>query len=506
MPAQDVVLGVDASTTGVKVIAWRQDGSIAAEGRAPLSIANPHPDYFEQPAEDWWRAFCQASLQCVSTLHGAPILGLSIAHQRETFVLTGKDGQPIIPAILWLDERAKGLLPDLADGLDLTEYQFRTGKPLTGNLSFTKLAWFNRHQPALLSQACRVMDTHSFLVWNLTDQFATAAGSADPTGLYDIPSGAWYEPACRLAGLDPAQLPRVLPPGAHLGRLTAEASRKTGLPVDLPVFAGLGDGQAASLALTAGNPGAAALSLGTSIITAAASPHYRVSPAFRTMTSGIPGQYVLEAVLLGGGFTISWLIDTFLEGRFSREELEKAAGSIPPGSEGLVLVPYWNSVMNPYWDATASGTVTGWRSHHRAWHLYRAAIEGIAMELRLHLEGIEAALGATIAVLNAAGGGTQNSLFNQIIAAVTGKPLNIPQVREATALGAGMLAGCGVGWYADTAAAAAGMAPQNLLTIQPDPRLVDFYDRLYQQVYRDIYPALRETQHRLSAISSNQTP
>ena len=201
-------------------------------------------------------------------------------------------------------------------------------------------------------------------------------------GLFDMQAHDWAGEILDGIGLAPDRLPALYPPGAPLGGVSAEAAAACGLPAGLPVICGLGDGQAAGLGAGITGPGAAYLNLGTAVVSGTYSEGYLAGRAFRTTCGGVPGTYLLETVLLGGTYTVSWFLREFAAGARpeaqSEEAWEAAAAALPPGAEGLMLLPYWNSAMNPYWDAGASGAVVGWRGSHGPAHLYRAILEGIA--------------------------------------------------------------------------------------------------------------------------------
>jgi xylulokinase len=191
---------------------------------------------------------------------------------------------------------------------------------------------------------------------------------------------------------------------------------------------------------------------------------------------------------MGGGYTIQWFQDYFAHPGVNYEQ---EAGIIPPGCQGLILVPYWNSVLGPYWDAKASGIIVGWRGIHTPAHLYRSILEGIAFEQRLSTSAVESATGQKISRYIAVGGGARSSLWCQIIANVTGKQVFRASTNEAAALGAGILASCAIGWYPDVRQAAQAMS-----TLLPEPYLPDlekhgFYTRIFKQVYSPLFPTLR---------------
>ncbi|MFN2109688.1 MAG: FGGY-family carbohydrate kinase, partial [Anaerolineae bacterium] len=308
-----------------------------------------------------------------------------------------------------------------------------------------------------------------------------------------------------------------------MGAVTPGAAALTGLPEGLPVVAGVGDGQAGGLGVGITQPGQAYLNLGTSVVSGTHANVYVTDRAFRTMVSAIPGNYSLETVLLGGAYTVSWFVEkiagdqlsaisdqhsatTQLPNDLTTETLyDEAIVDIPPGAEGLLLVPYWNSAMNPYWDAAASGIVVGWRGIHTRAHLYRAILEGIAFEQRLHTEGVEAALGYSVESYVAMGGGAKSDRWLQIIADVTGKPVYRATVTDAAALGAGILAATGAGLFPDVRAAAEAMtriAPEPFL---PDETRHEVYSRLYVDVYQHLFPTLQPYLKRLTALAEDAT-
>jgi len=348
---------------------------------------------------------------------------------------------------------------------------------------------------------------HSFLVHRLTGLYRTGWGCADPTGMFDIQSNCWAGTLLNRVGVRLDQMPEVYPPGTVVGTVLPSVADACGLPVGLPVVAGIGDGQASGLGVNITCPGDAYLSLGTSVISGTHSDQYVIGSAFRTMTGGIPGSYLLETVLLGGGYTISWFMEK-MAGQPGQEAAQlqafydQAAGAVPPGSAGLVVVPYWNSVLGPYWDPAASGIVVGWRGIHQLPHLYRAILEGIAFEQRLDTIGVEKALGQFVRRYIVIGGGAQSSLWCQIIADITDKPVFRGTTTDAAALGAGILAATAAGCYAAARQAAQGMTHILPQPFEPDAARHDLYNYLFEEVYRPLFPALQPYLDRLASVSN----
>lgn len=517
MRPADLVLGVDCSTTACKALIWDLTGSPIAEARVPLKIISEHLSWHEQSAEAWWEALATAIRHVTCQVTPSRLAALCITHQRETFVPVDEKGRPLRNGILWMDERARDLLPGLTDLIGAREFQRLTGKPLTGNLTVGKIAWIKENEPELFSRTAKYLDVQAFLVYCLTGRMRTGWGSADPTGLFDMTTNNWSEEILDKLGTRPDQFPEAFPMGSVIGSVSSQAETHCGLPAGLPVVAGIGDGQSCGLGLNVSRVGEAYLNLGTSVVSGTYSDRLLIDsenekPAFRTLYGGIPGSYFLETALLGGGYTLSWLLDFIrssvpgvsekqIDDMLSR--FEQQAGELQPGSHGLTLVPYWNSAMSPYWDASASGIVVGWRGFHRPVHLYRAILEGIAFEQYLSTTGVEAALGVKIGRFMVTGGGVKNKLWCRIVADVTGKSVIRADIQEAAALGAGILAASGVGLFQSVSEAARAMESTNFDIVEPDLQRHNYYNTIFHEVYQPLYPTLREILHRLDEFSSN---
>jgi xylulokinase len=500
---RDNVIGLDCSTTACKAVVWDRDGRPVGEGRSPLPMLSPRPGWHEQPAEAWWEATCDALRQACQTVDGRHLAALCITHQRETFVPVDDEGRPLRPGIVWMDERAGPLLRGLEELWGSERFHRATGKPLSANLTIAKVAWLRQHEPDVFSRTAKFLDVSGFLIQRLVGLHRVGWGSADPTGLFDMTRNAWAESLLRPIGLRTDQLPEACPPGTIVGSVTASAAAVAGLPSGLPVVAGAGDGQMSGLGVDVTRPGGAYLALGTSVVAGTFSERYVTDPAFRTMCGGVADTYLLEAPLLGGGYTLQWFRDHFA-GAGHEDRLEREAREIPPGSTGLVLVPYWAGVLGPYWDVGASGIVVGWRGSHRPVHLYRAILEGIALEQRLSISGVEAAIGRPIERLVAVGGGARSDLWCQIISDVTGKSIVRSRAAEAAALGAGVLAAAAAGLHPDVRQAAGAMTDLQPGVGRPDPSRHERYSRLYEEVYVHLFPALQPALRRLATLGTSE--
>jgi xylulokinase len=343
-----------------------------------------------------------------------------------------------------------------------------------------------------------VVDVQGFLVNRLTGQFRTCWASADPLGVVDLSTFDYSDELIGAAGLHRDQFPDLVAPGAIIGSITESASRLTGLPPGLPVVAGVGDGQSAQLGCGITEPGTAYLNLGTGIVSGTFSRTYASDVRFRTLAAGIPGGYTLETFIGGGTYNIRWFVEKFagvntqmLGLDLSPEQvLEAAADMLPPGSEGLLALPYWTGALTPYWDHHARGALIGLTGIHGKAHVYRAILESLAFEQRFLYAGAEEAMGQKVSRIVALGGGSRSRIWCQILADVLQRRVEVVSEPESTCLGAGVLAAAAVGIHPSIEAAAAAMTGTGR-AFDPDDRNTGAYDRLYE-VYRGMYPALRD--------------
>jgi sugar (pentulose or hexulose) kinase len=506
---KDLVVGIDSSTTACKAIAWDRNGKLVAESRASFELLSPQPNWYEQQAEDWWDALCQTLRNLSAQVGAGRIAAVCIAHQRETFVPVDEHGQPIRNAIIWVDDRSRAQVDELDRRIGNDKIHQITGKGPSTKQSLPKLLWLQSHEPDVMRRAYKILDVHAFLVHRLTGRWLTSLPCADPMGLVDMQRGTWAADLLRQLDIDPDKFVDIVPPGTVIGEISERACEVTGLLTGTPLVAGAGDGQAAGLGANITTPGKAYLNLGTAMVSGAHVDNYVADKAFRTLCSPVAGAFVPEEVLGGGTFTVSWFVEQFgpdvryLNLPLSPEELlEVAAAKLPPGSLGLMLVPYWSAVMPPYWDAAATGITIGWTGAHRREHFYRAILEGIAYEHRLAMDGVSKATGQPINEYILMGGGSRSTLWCQIVADVTGTRVTRASTAEASNLGAGILAAAAVDWYGSVREAADAMTSTER-SFEPLETTHAIYDRLYREVYTGIFPAIQPYVDKLTALTDN---
>jgi sugar (pentulose or hexulose) kinase len=501
---QNLVIGLDSSTTGTKALAFNKKGKVVARANETIPLFSPQPNYYEQNPDDWWISTQKALRKITRHIDPERIVALAISNQRETFVPLNHNGDPLRPAIVWLDERCKDEVEPFSQKIGQREIHRITGKPADYAPVVYRLAWMKKHEPDLFKKISMVCDVHTWLVWKLTGFFKTSWASADPLGLFDLKNKRWSPRILSALKLTEAQLPAAYCPGTVIDRVTEKTSELTGLSTRTLVVAGGGDGQAAGLGSNALTPARAYLNLGTAVVAGVYGSHYRSSKAFRTMITCSESGYYYECSLRAGTFAIDWFIKNILNIQPLKhpgiyKQLEKEAKQVPPGSDGLLHLPYLCGVMNPYWDINARGAFIGLSSSHGQGHMYRSILEGIAFEKLFALNAVEKTIGIKVDELVAIGGGAISNFWCHILADITGKNICLPRNTEASGLGAGIAAAVGAGWYQTFKIAAQEMTGIKKV-IKPDRQTHEKYQHLFA-AYRKIYPGLKKTNSILTETS-----
>jgi sugar (pentulose or hexulose) kinase len=474
-----LVIGLDSSTQSVKAIAWDVEGRAVAEGRAPIPIAQVGLDGFEQDPRDWWRAAAAALGSVVERVEPSRLDGIAISNQRETMAFLDACGEPTHPAILWLDGRTRREVEDVCRAVGPEVIHRISGRHPDVTPSFYRVLWLKRHRPDAFARTACFADVQTYLVFRLCGGgFRTSWSSADPSGMFDLVAKRWSPELASAVGADVDRLPEALPPGTELGRVSREAAEATGLPSGLPVYAGGGDGQCAGLGTGCTRSDRAYVNLGTAVVSGVWSPDYLYDPAWRTEIAAQGEGYILENCLRSGSYLVDWFVSQFVAGRSGDQgvfaALEEEALRLPIGAGGVLVQPYWSGTMDPYWDMKARGVIVGLGPGHKPVHIHRAILEGITLDTVMGTQASEAASGRRIDHYVAIGGGAKSRLWRQMLADASGKAVHVSDTVEASALGAGMLAAAGAGWFPSVSAAADAMAGATQ-AYEPDAAKFDRY-------------------------------
>jgi sugar (pentulose or hexulose) kinase len=503
----DLVIGIDSSTTATKAIAFDRRGHMVAEGRAPVPLSNPKPGWFEQEVSDWTGALTIALKQLTRKIDARRIAGLAISNQRESFAQFDERGKPLRPGTLWLDERSHQEVKDLVASLGGDRIHKISGKPPDVTPCLYRCLWLARHMPKVWGKTYKTAEVHGVLTQFLTGQWHTSLASADPMGLIDVASYDWSDTLLAAAHLKREQLPKLFRTGEIMGDVTDEAAKFTGLKAGTPVAAGGGDGQCAGTGANIFIKGRAYLNLGTAAVSGCYGETYAIDRSFRAMAAVSEKGFSFETAIRTGTYLVTWMLDRMFNIPPAKHgamlaQLEKEAAQSTIGANGLALVPYWSGIMTPYWDSSGRGVIAGLSGSHSRGDVYRALMEGVALEQAMMTNKVAAAT-SPIDHFAIVGGGSKSDLWCQIVADASGRDVKRLETAEASALGAAMAAAKGANWFKTVPEASQAMSGKSSKTFRPRAKQASAYAELLA-IYSDLWPTVSTWNTRMQDFAARQ--
>lgn len=490
MPAVRL-LGIDIGTASSKAVLVDEKGTLLASATRGHETSSPHPGWFEHDAEGIWWSDLRTLANEILAAHPGPVAAVSVSGIGPCALIADDSGRPLRPAILYgIDRRAEREIEELTDELGADEVLRRTGNILTTQAVGPKLRWFERHEPDGYAQARRWYTASSYLVERLTGEYTIdvyTASASDP--FVELATLDWWAEGWAASAHHIAR-PRLAWPSEIVGEVSATAAAETGLARGTPVLAGTTDALAEAYSVGCRAVGDTMVMYGSTLflILTVATP--AAHPGLWAASGLRPGTYSAAA-----GMATSGLVTTWLAGIAQTDiaDLVAEADAVPPGCDGLVLLPYFAGERTPLFDPSARGCWLGLTLDHTRGHLYRSVLEGVGYGVRHNLETMVEAGGRPTRLV-AVGGGTRRSLWTQIVSDITGLPQDI----ATTTIGAA---------YGDTRMAADALGVDTVSwnpiahRIEPDPANAGLYEELYG-VYRRMYPALRDDMHLLARATT----
>ncbi len=490
------LLGIDVGTQSLRACLFDLAGNLIYSSTRKYPTFHPKDSWVEQNPEDWRQALILTVRDVVSNsgVNTAEIKAVSYDCTSCTVVVLDEVGQPLRPAIMWMDERAWQEAETITKlGAACLKY---TGGVESPQWMIPKALWLSRHEPEVFARARWIIEQTDYLTLLLTGRVTASISNASAKWHYALPLGGW--PHDLLADLRFTQLlekwpQEIRPVGASLGHLCPEFAQATGLSLETVVVQGGVDAHAAMVGSGALREGDMALVIGTSTCHMAQS----TKPIYADIWGPYPDAVEEGMYTLGGGQSTTgsitkWLLENYAPPGTSFAELDHLAEQIPPGSEGLVALDFFQGNRTPFKDPLARGAIWGLSLRHGLAHIYRAFYEAVAYGTLAILDRLDES-GYHVKQLFAAGGGAKSRLWMQIHADVTGRPVQLLGTEEPAALGAAIWAGIGCNLfngYSD----AVGQMVQTKETLYPDINNKQVY-RFYYQKYLETYYALRPLMH-----------
>src|SRR5574341_496248 len=502
----DCVIGCDVGSQGVKAVLLSVGGKLVGEASAGYAIEYPHPTWAEQPAEVWLTAIAQAVGALRATTGVAPehIRAIGLDAQVDGVVAVDAAGKPLRPAIIWMDRRAVSQCDAVANAADPFHLFQISGLNLDPSHVAPKIRWLAENEPDHYEQAAHFLLPGSYVGYHLTGEMAVDYSNASSTLLMDVRRREWSPELCARFDIPTNRLASIRPATDVLGRLRPASAAQLGLSAQTLVTVGSGDEHAACLGAGVVRPGLVCDIAGTAEPMCAASPEpfFDRTGLVETHCHADPDLWLLENPGFVSGANYRWFRDQFARaeaeqaaqnGQDAYDLLNEAADQVPPGSEGLLMLPCLMGAMAPTWNALARGTFFGFTLAHRREHFVRAVLEASAYAVRDITDQMKR-IGLQLEAIRVVGGGARSRLWRQINADVTGLPVAILQTSETTALGAAVLALHASGMVGSLAEAV-GRVVQVVETLDPRPdaqaRYEDYY-QLYRATYFSLLPVFEQ--------------
>jgi len=500
---RSLLLGVDLGTTSAKAALFEPEtGRVVAYASREYPTYYPRPGWAEQDARDWWQAICLVIREALSQAKVDPtsILGVGVSSHREAVALVDEEGRVLDRVIIWMDKRSAPQAEWIKENLDIKELYRRTGLIVDPTFTATKLMWLKENKPEVLRRAKWALQPKDYIVYRLTGKPTTDYSVASRTMLFDIRALEWADDLFEDMGL--AEYRSLFPDPSYsdevVGEVTEEAARETGLTPGIPVVAGGGDRGCEVLGAGVIDSRRVEESTGTGSTTATTIDKPIADPLMRVVTTVhvIRGKWSIEAGMATGGAILRWFRDQFAQGeavlaklsrRRAYEFLDMEAEYIPPGSNGLIVLPFFAGARAPRWNPRAKGVILGLTVYHTRAHVFRALMEGVAYEIRKILEVLEE-LGIKCEELRLLGGGGKTPTWARIKADITGRRVVMLEFLDAALVGDAILAGVGVKALRDYKEGIEKFVRVKRV-IEPDPmrqRIYDSYYRLYERLARTL--------------------
>lgn len=449
-----VALVFDCGSTNLRVAAVNEEGEIVAQASEPNGpVPQPgHPEWLIWDVDTIWLKLCRLSRTIVEQLEDARVAAVAVTTWGADGALVERDGSLAYPAISWQCNRTREVVPLLLELVNAREIFRMTGYQVIHFNTLFKWLWIRRCEPEAFERAYTWLMMPGLIAHKLCREFHVDPTSASTAMAMDLARRDWSREMLALVGLDPGFFPEWVEPGEVIGYVTGEASKATSLPEGVPVVAAGHDTQFAVFAAGAGR-NEAVLSSGTWEILALRMDCF--DPNDEALELGVLIEADVERsmwnpqLLMIASAVLEWLkrlaYPELGPGEYAK--MVEEAASVMPGCGGLLFIPSFVPDSGPLARYGVTGAILGLRLGSSRGQLYRAALEGLSLQLRLALESLERAYGFKAEGVRVVGGGSKNELWNQIRGDVLGRPVTVPRQSEATVLGAAIAAFKGAGIY-----------------------------------------------------------
>lgn len=495
------LLGIDGGTGGMRVGIFDFKGYEKGFASVPYPTYYPHSGWAEQKPLDWWRALRKAIQEALQTsqVKKEEILALSYDVTCCSVVLSKNDGTVLRNSLIWMDVRATEEAHEIAQ-CDHPVLKFNGYGNVSAEWMPCKVLWLKRYEPKIYEQSEKICEYADWLTYQLTGKWTMNLSNSATRWYYDSQSGGIPDDFYQKIGLGDvlAKFPqRVTTLGEQLGKLRLEAAEFLGLTTDTIVGQGGADAFVGILGLGLNYPGEVALMTGSSHLVMGLTDQYTYQGqgVFGPFPDAIqPGLGFVEGGQTSSGSILTWFIKNFCRDLEQCSEnpydvLDQEARTIAPGSNGLLILDWWQGNRTPYTDPDVRGMIYGLSLASTRSEIYRAILEGVAYGTENVLERFRQ-LGFQVNELVMGGGTLRSDLWIQIHADVSNLPVKIPENGQAPTLGSAILASVAAGVYETNALAIESMVRYRKVVL-PHSESHKRYQQLFKK-YQLAYPICGE--------------
>jgi xylulokinase len=494
------ILALDLGTTAIKVAIVDINGRLVSTSTQEYRLLTPDTLSVELPVETYWNAF-KAGIQdalAQSGISGDTLACLGISAQGETMILIDERGNPLHNAIVWMDNRAQNEAAELAK-----KFPPEITCKVTGQVSIvptwpaSKLLWIKKNEPEIFKKIYKALLIEDFFLYRLTGKFACEGSLICSTAYWNINTKKWWPEMLDYLGISEKQLPEIFEPGDVVGTIRADTAKELGVSRTMTICTGALDQAAGTIGVGNIEPGLFSENTGAALAICATVNNSFTDPAYQMPCHyhGIKNLYMAHTFTTGG-MTLKWFRDAFCDleillgnktGLDSYDLLTREAAQVPPGSDGLVMLPHLQGAMAPEANPKAKGVYFGITMKHTKAHFIRAIMEAVGFIVMRNIEVIED-MGIPVKEIRVLGGGSKSSHWNQIKADITGRVIWTTDNSDAACLGAAIISGVSCGLFPNVEEAVAKMV--NLKQkFEPNMKNHRLYQKLFEQ-YKQLYTSL----------------
>lgn len=488
MSTEGAYLGVDVGTSSTKAVLVSAGGRLIDSQTVEHTVRRGPDDLVEMDPGIWWDEFREL-FTALTGRNTVEVLGIGVSGMGPCVALADQEDRSLAPAALYgVDRRSREEIADMTSALGEDDLLNSRDALLTSQAAGPKMLWFARRLGQKLSSGTRVYMPASWIIRRITGEYVLDRHSASQCTPFYSPEAQDWDQVLADEWIPEIDLPRLGWSGDICGE-TRATEELPSMPAGIPVICGTIDAWAEQESVGAVGDGELFLMYGTTLFLIANSSERLRHPSMWGTTGTRPGTFNLAGGLASSGALTDWFRD--LSGIRDYQQLTQEASEVPPGSHGLLALPYFAGERTPIQDPDARGVFVGLSMEHTRAHVYRALLESTAFAVRHNIEVMEQA-GADIASISCAGGGVLSELWPQIISDVTGREQTVRKDTIGAAYGDAFM-------VARAQDAVSTLDQWNPVVRTISPRKVPVYEDLYSS-YRELYEKTAETQHQMAEL------